>query len=120
MKSGNGARGNVEHANRGTLDDMITEIASITIDPSRAADFEAAVARAKPLFLAAEGCHDMQLVRVIEDPACYQLVVSWESVEHHTVGFRGSDNFRAWRALAGPFFVVPPVVIHTAAVELDR
>jgi heme-degrading monooxygenase HmoA len=98
---------------------MITEIASITIDPSRAADFEAAVARARPLFLAAEGCHGMQLARVIEDPSQYHLVVRWESVEHHTVRFRESDNFRAWRALAGPFFAAPPVVIHTATIDLQ-
>lgn len=31
---------------------MVTEIARLTIDPTRAADFEAAVAQAEPLFRA--------------------------------------------------------------------
>jgi heme-degrading monooxygenase HmoA len=95
---------------------MITEIATITIDPVRATEFEAAVAQATPLFRAAEGCHGMALERVIEDPALYKLVVHWDSVEHHTVKFRGSEGFRAWRALVGSFFLVTPTVIHTAAV----
>ncbi|MEY4761085.1 MAG: hypothetical protein RLZZ200_941 [Pseudomonadota bacterium] len=91
---------------------MITEIAQLTIDPARAADFEAAVAQATPHFRAAEGCHGLSLERVIEDPARYRLVVQWETLEHHTVKFRNSEHFTAWRALAGPFFVSPPVVEH--------
>lgn len=95
---------------------MITEIAILTIDPSRAAAFEAAVASAAPHFRSAQGCHGMALERVIEDPARYSLVVQWDSVEHHMVTFRESEGFRAWRALAGPFFVAPPVVSHTQLV----
>jgi quinol monooxygenase YgiN len=91
---------------------MITEIAHITIDPARAAEFEAAVATAAPHFRAAEGCHGMRLERVTEDPAEYRLSVDWESVEHHMVTFRESDGFQQWRALAGPFFAAPPRVEH--------
>ena len=91
---------------------MVTEIAYLTIDPARAADFEAAVARAAPLFQAAEGCHGMRLERVVEDPAQYRLSVDWASVEHHMVTFRESAAFQQWRALAGPFFVGAPTVEH--------
>lgn len=91
---------------------MITEIAYIRIDPSRAQDFEAAVAAASPHFQAGEGCHGMRLERVEEDPACYRLSVDWESVEHHMVTFRESEGFQKWRSLAGPFFVEPPKVEH--------
>jgi quinol monooxygenase YgiN len=95
---------------------MITEIATITIDPAQADAFEAAVASAAPTLRAAEGSHSMALERVIEVPGKYHLRVHWESVEHHMVTFRQSDGFRAWRALAGPFFVGTPVVEHTQAV----
>mgnify|MGYP001226822774 CR=1 FL=1 len=87
---------------------MITEIAQLTIDPSRAEEFEAAVTRAVPYFRSAQGCHGMALERVIEDPSRYHLIVQWESVEHHMVTFRESEGFRAWRALVGPFFTAPP------------
>lgn len=93
---------------------MVIEIAYITIDPARSADFEAAVARAAPLFREAEGCHGMRLERVEEDAAQYRLSVDWESVDHHMITFRESDAFQQWRALAGPFFVEPPRVEHWA------
>lgn len=91
---------------------MITEIAYITIDPAKAAAFEAAVAEAAPAFRNAEGCHGMAIERVVEDPAQYRLRVLWESVDHHMVTFRNSDAFQTWRGLAGPFFVEPPRVEH--------
>ena len=92
---------------------MITEIATIVIDPIKAGAFEAAVAEAAPHFQSAEGCHGMTLDRCVEHPARYFLRVEWESVDHHMVTFRASDGFQRWRALAGPFFVEPPVVVHS-------
>lgn len=91
---------------------MITEIAYITIDPTKADAFEAAVASAASAFRAADGCHGMALERVVEDPAQYRLRVLWETVEHHMVTFRNSEGFQTWRGLAGPFFAEPPRVEH--------
>ncbi len=93
---------------------MITEIATIAIDPTTAAAFEAAVAEAAPHFRAAEGCHGFTLDRCIEEPARYFLRVEWESVDHHMVRFRASEGFQKWRTLAGPFFAAPPIVEHSA------
>lgn len=95
---------------------MITEIAFLTIDPANAAAFEAAVESAAPVIGAAEGSQSMALERVIEHPGQYRLIVQWDSVEHHTVGFRESPGFIEWRALAGPFFTSPPHVEHTEHV----
>lgn len=91
---------------------MTTEIARITIDPTRAAEFEAAVAKAEPLFRADGGCTGFALQRMIEAPGTYYLVVGWISLEAHTVVFRATEAFQQWRALAGPFFTLPPEVIH--------
>ena len=95
---------------------MVFEIARLTIDPARAADFEAAVAKAEPLFRADKGCTGFALQRVIESPEVYHLLVGWTSLEAHTVEFRGSEAFQHWRALAGPFFVEPPMVVHVENV----
>lgn len=95
---------------------MIHEIASLTIDPARSAAFEAAVARARPFFAVADGFLSFGLQRVIENPARYQLIVGWDSVEAHMVRFRASPGLQEWRRLAGPFFVEPPSVIHVAAI----
>lgn len=95
---------------------MILEIAHITIDPTRAADFEAAVAQAAAAIHAAEGSHGVWLERVIEKAGAYRLRVEWDSVDHHMVTFRQSPAFQQWRALVGPFFVETPFVEHTELV----
>lgn len=96
---------------------MFLEIAEITVtDP---AAFEAAAAKAKPHFLAAEGCEGVSLHRVVETPEVYRLAVTWRTLEDHTVGFRQSEGFQAWRALASPFFARPPKVTHSREVALD-
>ena len=95
---------------------MFLEVAEITVtDPAR---FEAAVAKARPHFLAAEGCHGVTLHRIVETPDTYRLVVRWRTVEDHIVTFRQSEAFQAWRALAGPFFASPPKVTHSSEVSL--
>ena len=95
---------------------MPFEIARLTIDPAEAEAFEAAVARCAPLFHAAEGCRAMSLERECENPARYLLRVDWRTVDDHMVTFRGSPAFAEWRAIAGPFFREPPVVIHSEVV----
>jgi quinol monooxygenase YgiN len=95
---------------------MFLEIAEITAtDP---AGFEAAVAKARPHFLAAEGCQGLTLHRLVETPDVYRLVVKWRTVEDHMVTFRQSEGFQAWRALASPFFASPPTVTHSSEVAL--
>lgn len=95
---------------------QVIETAEITVtDPE---GFEAAVALAQPHFLAAAGCLGLSLHRVIETPHVYRLVVTWRSLEDHTVTFRGSEGFQAWRRLAAPFFAKAPVVTHTTSVNL--
>jgi hypothetical protein len=42
--------------------------------------------------------------------------VGWETVEAHTVDFRQSAGFAAWRGQAGPFFTAAPVVVHVETV----
>jgi len=92
---------------------MILEMASLEIDPSQAEPFEAAVRQALPLFARARGCGGAELHRVIERSGGYLLVVKWDTVDDHMVHFRQSDDFQAWRQLAGPFFKSPPQVVHT-------
>jgi len=97
---------------------MVTEIAHLVIKTGEESDFEAKVALAKPHFLAAKGCHGVRLVRGIEHPNQYQLVVEWESVQAHMVDFRESEGFQQWRALASPHFAQAPKVEHVENVSI--
>jgi heme-degrading monooxygenase HmoA len=95
---------------------MILEIAQIDVKPGLEAEFESNVARAVPLFARAAGCSGLELQRSIEKPGRYRLFVRWQTVEHHTVTFRGSLDFQEWRKLVGHCFAAPPEVEHTAKV----
>ena len=91
---------------------MFLEIAQVDIKPGQEAEFEAGVAKAAPLFKRAKGCTGMELQRGIEKPGRYRLFVKWETVENHTVDFRGSADFQEWRKLVGHCFASPPEVEH--------
>ena len=39
-----------------------------------------------------------------------------ETLENHTVDFRGSADFQEWRKLVAPFFAAPPEVEHVSEV----
>ena len=93
---------------------MITEIVDIEVKPGEEAAFEAAVAQAIPVFRRSKGCRGMELARTIEKPSEYRLFVKWETLEDHTVTFRGSENFQEWRRLVGPYFASPPSVEHVS------
>ena len=95
---------------------MIFEIAEIGVLPGHEQAFEAAVQQAVPLFQRARGCHGMELQRTIETPAKYRLVVRWDTVDDHMVGFRGSADFQEWRRLVGAHLAGAPVVDHTTTV----
>jgi heme-degrading monooxygenase HmoA len=92
---------------------MVTEIAQIDVKPGLEAEFEACVAKAAALFQRAKGCRAMELQRSVEKPSRYRLFVQWETLEDHTVAFRGSEDFQEWRRLVGHCFERPPEVEHT-------
>lgn len=91
---------------------MIQEIATLTIKPGSESDFEAAAAKAVPLFQKSSGALSFRLDRTIETPNEYTLTVGWATLENHTVGFRESIEFKQWRELIGPHLAAPPSVKH--------
>jgi heme-degrading monooxygenase HmoA len=95
---------------------MILEIAQIDVKPGLEAEFESGVAQAVPLFRRAKGCTGVELKRSVEKKRRYRLLVSWETLENHTVDFRGSADFAEWRKLVGHCFDTPPEVEHAETV----
>ena len=92
---------------------MILEIADIRIQPGRNADFEAAIRQgAETVIAGAKGFRGYKVNRGVESPERYVLMIYWDTLENHTVDFRGGPLFAQWRAIVGPFFAAPPVVEH--------
>jgi heme-degrading monooxygenase HmoA len=95
---------------------MILEIAQIDVKPGMEQEFEAGVAAAEPGFRRAKGCRGMELLRSVEKPARYRLLVTWDTIENHTVDFRNSADWQEWRRLVGHCFASTPEVEHVSQV----
>ena len=92
---------------------MILELADIRIQPGQQAAFDEAIQRAiSTVASKAKGFQGFKVNKGIENPERYILQIFWDTLENHTVDFRGSPAFTEWRAIVGPFFAAPPVVEH--------
>jgi len=92
---------------------MILELADIRIQPGKQTEFDAAIQKGVETVIAkAKGFRGYKINKGIESPERYVLMIFWETLENHTVDFRGSPAFQDWRALVGPFFAAPPAVEH--------
>ena len=92
---------------------MILEIADIRISPGKNAEFDEAIQRALQTVISrAVGMRGYKVNKCIESPERYILQIFWDTLENHTVDFRGGPLFAEWRAIIGPFFAQPPVVEH--------
>jgi heme-degrading monooxygenase HmoA len=96
---------------------MILEHCDIEIDPAKQKEFEGAILRGVDTVISkAKGFKGYKVNHSLETPARYLLLIYWDTLENHTVDFRGSASFADWRAIVGPFFVKPPHVEHMTLV----
>jgi heme-degrading monooxygenase HmoA len=95
---------------------MIYEVADIVIKEGMGPKFEWGFAQSLPLFKRAAGCKSARLERSVEDPERYLVVIGWQTLDDHVVGFRTSADYTLWRELVGDFFAAPPVVDHTEVI----
>lgn len=95
---------------------MILEIAMLHIRSGQTDDFEAAFAQAQAIISGMHGCVRHELQKCIEDDHKYGLLVWWDTLEDHTVGFRGSADYQQWRELLHHFYDPFPTVEHFTKV----
>jgi heme-degrading monooxygenase HmoA len=95
---------------------MILEAAMLTVHAGQESAFEAAMVNAAPVIAGSPGYLRHELRRCVETPGRYLLLVEWETLEAHTVGFRQSPAFTQWREIIGGFFAAAPVVEHYEGV----
>lgn len=91
---------------------MVLEVADFAVLPGHEDEFAAAVAEGLPFVSDTPGFRNARLTRSIESTSRFLLLIEWDSLEAHTVGFRESENFTRWRAVIGRFFDGPPRVEH--------
>lgn len=98
---------------------MILEAARLDVRAGETAAFEAAFRQASRIIAARPGYVSHELHRCIEAEGRYLLLVQWERLEDHTVGFRESGAYQEWRALLHHFYDPFPTVEHFEHVVLE-
>lgn len=91
---------------------MILEVAILDVKSGETAEFEQSFATAQAIISAIPGYVSHQLQKCIEVECRYLLLVQWQSLEAHTVGFRESASYQEWKRLLHRFYDPFPAVEH--------
>ncbi|GEM49587.1 antibiotic biosynthesis monooxygenase family protein [Deinococcus cellulosilyticus] len=95
---------------------MILEVAVLNVLPGQTQPFEAAFQQAQKIISSMKGYLGHELQKCLEKENQYILLVRWETLEDHTVGFRGSPEYQEWRKLLHHFYDPFPTVEHYSRV----
>lgn len=90
----------------------VIEHALLPVRAGSEAEFEAAVAEARPLIEASPGFISLEIRRPTGTGQPYLLLAEWRSVADHRDGFRQSDRYQQWRALLHRFYDPVPEVSY--------
>jgi heme-degrading monooxygenase HmoA len=97
---------------------MILEAVMLPVIAGKEAEFEAAFQQASPIIASMKGYISHELHRCIESQGRYLLLVRWETLEDHTVGFRQSAEYQEWKRLLHHFYDPFPQVEHFEQIDL--
>lgn len=91
---------------------MILEVAILNVIPEQTVFFEQDFQKASNIISQMKGYQGHQLQRCLEVRNRYVLLVNWETLEDHTVGFRQSAEYLDWKAILHKYYDPFPTVEH--------
>mgnify|MGYP000847672258 FL=1 len=91
---------------------MILEVAILNIQEGAEIDFENDFKNASKFISAINGYINHSLSKCIEQKNKYLLLVNWESLNDHTLGFSQSKEYLEWKRLLHPYYDPFPIVEH--------
>ena len=91
---------------------MILEVAILDVIPGQEVEFQAAFGSASSIISSMSGYVSHQLQRCLETRNRFILLVQWETLDAHTIGFRGSEKYQEWKTLLHHFYDPFPTVEH--------
>ena len=97
---------------------MILEAAMLQVKQGMESEFEKAFQKASSIISSMKGYLSHELQRCIEVDGKYLLLVKWETLEDHTVGFRQSEEYQEWKKILHHFYDPFPTVEHFEKVNL--
>lgn len=97
---------------------MILEAVMLQVKVGMEAEYEEAFREASKIISSMKGYISHDLQRCMEVEGKYLLLVQWESLEDHTVGFRQSNKYQQWKKQLHHFYDPFPIVEHFKKVQL--
>lgn len=95
----------------------VLEVAVLNVRQGQNQEFEKAFAEAEMILASMTGYISHSLSECLENDARYLLLISWQSLEDHEKGFRGSSEYQQWKALLHHFYDPFPTVEHYKALS---
>ena len=91
---------------------MILEVAILIIKKELSEEYEDAFKKAESIISSMKGYISHQLKKCIEEDNKYILLVNWETLEDHEIGFRKSEEYNIWKKMLHHFYEPFPKVEH--------
>ena len=97
---------------------MILEAVMLQVKEGMELEYEEAFRGASEIISSMEGYISHELQRCMEVEGKYLLLVQWETLEDHTIGFRQSNEYQEWKKKLHNFYDPFPIVEHFEKVKL--
>ncbi|MEO9850026.1 MAG: antibiotic biosynthesis monooxygenase [Reichenbachiella sp.] len=96
---------------------MILEVAILNVKLDEGEEFEKAFDEARLIISSRSGYISHDLMKCMEQTDKYILLVKWETIEDHEIGFRQSTEYLEWKRLLHHFYDPFPTVEHYQALN---
>jgi len=97
---------------------MILEAVMLQVKGGMEAEYEEVFRGASEIISSMKGYISHELQRCMEVKGKYLLLVQWETLEDHTIGFRESTEYQEWKNKLHNFYDPFPTVEHFEKVKL--
>jgi heme-degrading monooxygenase HmoA len=95
---------------------MILEAVFLFVKPDLLHQFEKDFVEASQYISFIEGYLGHRLEKCLEVENKYLLLVQWNTLEDHTIGFRSSESYLEWKGILHHYYKPFPVVEHFKTV----
>lgn len=96
---------------------MILEAVMLHVRNGLEDEYEDAFRKASGIISSTQGYVSHELQRCLEVQGKYLLLVRWETLGDHMIGFRESSEYQEWKQLLHHFYDPFPTVEHFSKVE---
>ena len=95
---------------------MILEVAILNVIEGKETEFEKDFETASKYISSIKGYKGHSLKKCLEEKNKYLLLVNWENLEDHTIGFRTSEQYVEWKKLLHHYYSPFPTVEHYKSI----